>query len=149
MNARARLFLNGLPGLTAVAVGSAGLLLSGCMSNPLAETAVDPRSPIAAEVTKAARLNTDYPSFSEIPAAPTDVRPLRAYGQAARDVKLAGAQLEQATAPGTWSLQNSDTFAAQARAAAGPEISPPVAGETEAFAASQRRRATPPPPPKR
>ncbi|RAK61219.1 hypothetical protein DJ021_16115 [Phenylobacterium hankyongense] len=129
-------------------VGAAAFT-SGCIGNPLAEAKIDPASPVAGEVAKLAHSNSDYPSFSEIPAKPTDLRPARMYGQAARDVDQARVQIEQATAPGTWTLNNTETFAAAARAAAGPDVAPASAADTEAFANTLRKRATPPPPPNR
>lgn len=132
-------------------VGGVAGLICGCVSNPFEDAQVDPRSPVAAEVAKAARANTDFPSFSEIPATPTDVRPTRMFGQAARDIELARAQLERETAPGTWTLREGDTetFAARARREVGPELPPVDQRGTDAYAAELRRRATPPPPPKR
>ncbi|MET0272010.1 MAG: hypothetical protein ABW360_03375 [Phenylobacterium sp.] len=124
-------------------------LLSGCVGNPFEEAKVDPASPVAAEVSKLARANKDYPSFSEVPAKPTDIRPLRMYGQQARDIEVARAKLERETAPETWTLSNTEAFAAGARTAAGPEIAPADPRDTEAFANDLRQRATPPPPPKR
>lgn len=152
MNAPVRLFVNARRSGTAarlLACAGAAALLGGCVGNPFKEAKVDPRSPVAAEVAKAARANTDYPSFSEIPAKPNDVRPLRMFGQAAREIELAGALLERETAPETWTLSNTEDFAAGARAAAGPELAPADPRDTEAFASELRDRATPPPPPKR
>lgn len=124
-------------------------LLSGCIGNPLAEAKVDPASPVAAEVTKLAHANTDYPNFNEIPAAPNDVRPLKMFGQAAGDLDAEAAKLVAATAPETWALKaDTDAFAAQARREVGPEL-PPANRNTEAYAEELRKRATPPPPPKR
>ncbi len=152
MNASVRLFVNARRnGMAArlLACAGAAALLCGCVGNPFKDAKVDPRSPVAAEVAKAARANKDYPSFSEIPAKPTDVRPLRMFGQAAEEVELARARLERETAPETWTLSNTEGFAASARTAAGPELPPADPRDTEAFADELRNRATPPPPPKR
>lgn len=152
MSAPARLFRNACQSATAArllaGLAAAGLL-SGCVANPIKESAIDPTSPVAGEVAKVARHNTDFPSFSEIPAKPNDVRPLKMFGQAAADVELAAAELERNTAPETWSLQETDAFADRARRDAGPEIAPADPRDTEAFADELRKRATPPPPPKR
>lgn len=149
MNASVRLFLNVRRSATAAGLTGAALLLSACVGDPLAEARVDPASPIAAEVARTARMNRDYPSFSEIPPKPNDVRPLRLYGAAAREVELARAQLERETAPETWTLNNTEAFSRTAQAEAGPDAAPQGPAETDAFAEILRKRATPPPPPKR
>lgn len=152
MNLPDRTFVNAGRSFTAArilgALGAAALV-SGCMGNPFQDAQVDPRSPVAAEVAKAARANADYPSFAEIPAVPTDVRPLAMWGRDARAAQQARAELERATAPETWSLSNTEGFAATARRQAGPEIQPASPANTDAYANELRRRATPPPPPKR
>jgi hypothetical protein len=152
MNASARLFLNA-PRRAMVArmlacVGL-GASLSGCIGNPLNTAKVDPASPVAADVERLARANRDYPTFSEIPQVPNDVRPIRMFGQAARQTTGVRDQLERETAPGTWTLQSTDTFANSARAAAGPELPATAGADTDAFAEDLRRRATPPPSPVR
>lgn len=152
MSAPVRLFMNAYQSATAARVLAclgAAALLSGCVGNPFKAAAVDPASPVAAEVAKAARHNTDFPSFAEIPAKPNDVRPLEMFGQAAAEVELARAQLEADTAPGTWTLNDTEGFANRARTDAGPDVAPGDPRDTEAFAEDLRRRATPPPPPKR
>jgi hypothetical protein len=120
-------------------------LLSGCLSDPIANTRVDPASPIAGEVAKLSTQDKDYPSFYEIPPKPTDVRPPRIYGDRARAIVLAGDQLAAATAPDTWTLSNTADFQAGVRSAAGPDL-PPANADTEAFVREARKRATPPPP---
>ncbi len=152
MNAPTRLFLNApRRARTARAAACVGLgaLLSGCIGNPFDTAKVDPTSPVAGDVERMARANKDYPSFSEIPQFPPDVRPLRLYGQAVRQATQVRDQLERETAPGTWALQNTGAFADSARAAAGPDLSAAPAPDTAAFAEDLRRRATPPPPPVR
>lgn len=122
------------------------ILLSGCMGGPF-NAQVDPRSPVAGEVGRAARENTTYPTFADIPPKPIETRPLKEFGQAARELEAARLKLEAATAPSTWTLEDTEAFAERARAAAGPELEPATAPNTEAFADELRRRATPPPPP--
>ncbi|TAJ73158.1 MAG: hypothetical protein EPO51_05820 [Phenylobacterium sp.] len=129
--------------MLAVAVGS--VLLSGCVGNPFADSKIDPASPVAADVARLTRQDGKFPTFASIPKAPTDIRPLAQYGRDARSVLAEGAALEQATAPGTWTLQGTDDFAEKARRDAGPQIEPPKPGDAEAFARSLRERATPPP----
>ena len=149
MNALDRKFMNAAKSSKAaryLGVASAAALLSACVGDPIASAKVDPSSPIAAEVAKISSSDKDYPRFSEIPPAPKDLRPPRIYGQRANELVNQGAQLEAATAPNTWTLGNTAGFAAGARRAAGPELAPPAAADTEAFAAAIRKRATPPPP---
>lgn len=126
-------------------------MVSGCaVSNPFATAAVDPASPIAAQVAAKARAGRTYPTFADIPSAPTDVRALPAFGRAANALEVAGADVIRETAPGTWTLTGTEAFAGRARDMAGPEITgaESTTAATEAFAKAQRARATPPPPPR-
>jgi hypothetical protein len=153
MNARNGHFVNRLTVLGARLAGSAAVcaLLSGCLGNPFADAQVDPRSPIAKEVATTVKPDAPYPTFAGIPARPKDVRPVRQYGVAAKQVDKAADELAQQTSDDKFTLQNTETFAAEAQAAAGPDAQPTQAEQaaaTEAFAASQRKRATPPPPAK-
>lgn len=132
--------------MTLGAACGAGVLLGGCMTNPFVEAQVDPASPVAAEVARVARTSRDFPSFRNIPATPADLRPVGLYGREAEQVKLAGAALIRETEPETWTLQESESFAARAREAAGPELPPAAPQDSEAFARALRERATPPPP---
>jgi hypothetical protein len=150
MNPPARKNIHVRQSATAAAILGAGGLMAACVGNPLAEAQVNPASPVAAEVAKAAHANPDFPSFNEIPPVPNDVRPLRLYGQEANDLKLAAAELERATAPGTWALTgDTEAFAARARTEVGPDLPAANPADTEAYANELRKRATPPPPPKR
>ncbi|MEW5684266.1 MAG: hypothetical protein AB1942_05060 [Pseudomonadota bacterium] len=121
-------------------------LLTGCVGNPFKDAKVDPASPIAEDVARITRQPTKFPTFASIPKPPTDVRPLAQYGRDARSVMAAGENLNNATAPGTWTLEGTDDFASKARRDAGPQIEPPKPGDAEAFARALRERATPPPP---
>ncbi|MBW8814587.1 MAG: hypothetical protein JF588_14285 [Caulobacterales bacterium] len=123
-----------------------GALLGGCIGNPFKGAQVDPSSPVAADVARLQRQPTKFPSFASIPNAPTDIRPLAQYGRQAKAVTAAGEAVQTATAEGTWTLQNTEAFAAAARRAAGPQVEPPTPGDAEAFAKELRQRATPPPP---
>ena len=126
-----------------------GALLGGCMGNPFEDASVDPRSPIAKDVPKLVKADAPYPTFAAVPPVPKDVRPHRQYGVAAAQVTKAAADLERATADDTWTLkQDTTAYAAQARAAAGPDLPATSSADTEAFAAALRKRATPPPPAK-
>lgn len=125
----------------------AAAMLGACVSNPMANAPVDPASPVAKEVTAIANTERAYPRFSQIPKKPTDERPVRAWASATAEVQGVGKELARQTAPETWSLQNTESFAAQAQAAVGDEpVSERAGGDTETFAREQRERATPPPP---
>jgi hypothetical protein len=152
MHIRSSLFVNVPRGHSAaklLAVAAACGLTSACVGNPFKDARVDPRSPIAAEVATNVRPNAAYPTFRSIPPIPKDVRPHRQYGVQAGQTEKQAADLKAATADNTWTLNNSETFAAQARADAGPELPPGQTADTEAFAKGQKARATPPPPPPR
>ncbi len=152
MNARASLFVKTRQSHTVaklMACVGACALLGGCVGNPFEDASVDPRSPIAKEVPKLVRPDAAYPTFAAVPPVPKDVRPHRQYGVAAAQVDKAAADLERATADDTWTLKaDTATYAAQARAEAGPDLPAASAADTEAFAAALRKRATPPPPAK-
>jgi hypothetical protein len=151
MYARAHLFsIRGIRRAIGLMAGvGACALISGCVGNPFENAQVDPTSPVAAEVARVANTNRPYPTFASIPSAPKDVRAPRQYGRAASEIEAARNELEQNTAPETWSLKDTEAFAEDARKVAGSEA-PPRASSAESadFAARQRKRATPPPPPK-
>jgi hypothetical protein len=152
MHTRSSLFVNVRrthPALRLMAGVGACAVLSGCVGNPFEDAKVDPRSPIAAEVAKSVHAEAAYPTFKSIPPVPKDVRPHRQYGQQAAQVEKEGKTLGAETSDSTWTLNNSEAFAARARADAGPELPPVEPGDTEAFARDQKARATPPPPPPR
>lgn len=146
MNAPRPPFRNARNAAKLLAVGAAGLVLTGCIGNPLVDAKVDPASPVAADVARLTRTNRDYPRFSEIPAPPTDLRPVGLYGREAEAVKAAGARLIAETAPETWTLGDTQAFADRARRDAGPELEPATDRDSDAFARELRERATPPPP---
>jgi hypothetical protein len=153
MNARCGRFVNrkATLGVRILASAAACVLSAGCIVNPFADAQVDPRSPIAKEVATAVKPDAPYPTFMTIPARPKDLRPLRQFGVATAQIDKAAADLIAQTGDDKFSLQHTDTFAAEAQAAAGPEAPPAAASQaadTEAFAAALRKRATPPPPAK-
>ena len=155
MKAPARLFANIPPADLVVrlaACAAVGVLTSGCASYGLSDTRIDPASPVAGDVNRIVKTNATFPKFSQIPAVPKDVRPAKTFGLAAAETVSVRDRIIAATEPNTWTLQGGDAttaFAGQARAAAGPELTPVDPAVTEAFAKELRRRATPPPPPKR
>ena len=146
MNASRPLFPIVADRFSALAVISGCVLLSACVGNPFKDAAIDPASPVAADVARLTRDNAAFPTFAGFPTAPKDVRPLAAFGRDAEAIMRSGAALERATAPETWTLQATDAFVEQARRDAGPQIEPPKPGDADAFARELRERATPPPP---
>jgi hypothetical protein len=120
--------------------------VSGC-ANPFAEARIDPNSPVAPEVAQIVHSHRTNPTFASIPPIPKDMRRPQQYGAQARVIEQARGDLEAKTAPETWSLGDTEGFAARAQSEAGPEAAPKSTGDTAAFANTQRKRATPPPPP--
>jgi hypothetical protein len=131
-----------------LAGGGACALLSACVGNPFRAAEVNPNSPIAPEAARLANANRPYPTFASIPPMPKDVRPAPQYGREAHAILQSRADLEAQTAPETWSVTDTESFAAQAKREAGQEAAPTSSGDSAAFANTQRKRATPPPPPK-
>jgi hypothetical protein len=149
MNVRSSLFVNVHRTRRAarllVGVGACAVLC-GCMGNPFKDAKVDPRSPIAEEVAKSVRRDAPYPTFASIPPVPKDIRPHKQYGQAAAQIEKTRDELALATADNTWTLSNTEIFAAEVKSGAGPDVAAAQQSDTDAFARDQRKRATPPPP---
>jgi hypothetical protein len=123
-----------------------GALLTGCVGDPVKSARLNPSSPIAADAVRIVQANRRWPKFGDIPPAPTDVRPAKAFGAAAAETRQAAARLEQETAPGTWSLTATErTDAGLGRLSDEEEIR---SRDSEGFVRSGRERATPPPPPR-
>jgi hypothetical protein len=133
---------------TTVRFGAAAALCAltaACLGDPFSGTQIDASSPVAGEVARITRARTAYPSFRDIPAVSTDIRPLALYGRSAHELEVARAQVEADTAPGTWSLSDTESFAERARRQAGPELPAANPSQSEAEAQALRERATPPP----
>ncbi|WP_426012267.1 hypothetical protein [Caulobacter sp. DWR2-3-1b2] len=128
----------------------AALGLAACAS-PFTPPPADPSSPVAAAANAAAKGSghAKKPSFSDIPAIPTDVRTPVQFKKAVGAEKAAADQLKRDTAPSTWTLSETDAYATKARSVAKVPASdiPTDAdrAETEAFAKAARARATAPP----
>jgi hypothetical protein len=129
-----------------------GLLtgLAACAS-PFTPPPADPSSPLAAAANAAAKdsKHASKPTFAEIPPIPTDVRTPVQFKKAVGAEKLAAEKLKRDTAPGTWTLSGTETYASKARNFA--KVPAPAAptdadrAATEAFAKAARDRATAPP----
>ncbi|CAN5542510.1 hypothetical protein BH10PSE4_BH10PSE4_32750 [soil metagenome] len=132
------------------ALMGAFLGLCACAS-PFTPPPADPASPVAAAANAAAKesRHARKPTFAEIPAIPTDVRTPVQFKKAVGAEKTAADQLKRDTAPSTWTLSETDAYAAKARSVAKvpPSDIPTDADRaaTEAFAKAARARATAPP----
>lgn len=135
----------------ALAAGAAGLL-SACVSAPDLEAGsrIAPDSPLTAAIAKAQADPSPFPKFTDIPNAPTDLRPKADWARDAAALSNSAAALAQATAaspempdPGAWARQVMAESGLDAAKVPGPE----TAAEIEAYARELRERATPPPPP--
>lgn len=118
-------------------------------ATPFSTAKVDPSSPIAARATAAAKAKGERRKFSDIPAIPTDLPTADQVRAAVVQQQRAGDALTTATAPGTWELKDSETYAAKARRdAKPPAFEAPTDADraaTEAFARDARGRASAPP----
>ena len=130
-----------------VLIGLVTLTTSACVS-PFATAPVDPSSPIADATRAAARQKGRRPTFSDIPAMPTDVRAAAGFKAAVDAQQAAGAQVRRDAAPETFTLTGTEAYAARARSAArAPDFGAPTdadRAETEAFAQAARSRASAP-----
>jgi hypothetical protein len=133
----------------------AALATSGCAMgtavNPFTGGAINPDSSVAAEVAAASRAPGPYPRFSQVPAVPTDVRPVPAWRNAVIGEWADKRQTEHEAAALAFTLGETESWAETRRAKIpSNELSGPAAdaaGQSEAWAAAERARATPPPPP--
>jgi hypothetical protein len=87
-----------------------------------------------------------YPTFCSIPLTPAGVRAAPAFKSAVVDTRVAGARVVARTAPSTFTLDETDQFAAAARAEAAPPppMTTPDEAATEDFATKGRERVKPP-----
>ena len=119
---------------------------------PYADAEVDPNSTAAAAIQAQAAQPGAFPTFAGIPEMPNDLRTEEGWRMAVTEVEGDGVALLNATAPSTWSLNDTEGFAARMQALIdfdpGDVPSAGQAAETEAWAARMRARATPPPRPR-
>lgn len=111
--------------------------------------ATDPASPVYKDVMYATQHPGAYPRFSDIPPAPTDVRPVTAWAVAVADIRHDKARLDDGITAMPPAATDTEAFAANARSQINvPGAEPPApaaADESQAYADSLRKRATPPP----
>ncbi len=123
----------------------------GACASPFSPPPADPSSPIAAEANAAAKQSkhASLPRFVDIPQLPTDVRTPVQFKKAVGAEKIAADKLKRDTAPETWTLSDTESYASKARntAKVPPSDIPTDADRaaTEAFAKASRDRATAPP----
>lgn len=137
---------------SAAAVAGA-LSLSGCAlpfpDPPVTSRSVDPTSPVANRILREdnAEVARSYPTFRDIPAVPTDIRPQAAWNAAVAEVQAGRTELEQWRAANPPELTNTEAFAARQRAAVGLDPSTlsraPTPEESAEFARRQRETAAP------
>ena len=121
---------------------------SACAS-PFKTAPVDPSSPVAAAVATAAKTKGARLKLSEIPAIPSDIPSADQIRVAVAQQQAVGDALARATAPSTWELKETESYAAKARR----DVTPPAfeaptdtdRANTEAFARAARGRASAPP----
>jgi hypothetical protein len=129
----------------------AGLTACASSISPFTPPPADPSSPVAAAANAAAKDSKDAvaPRFIDIPAIPTDVRTPVQFKKAVGAEKIAADKLKRDTAPGTWTLSDTEGYASKARRVA--KVPAPAAptdadrAATDAFAKAARERATAPP----
>ena len=121
---------------------------SAC-ANPFKTAPVDPSSPVAAAAASAAKTKGARLKLSEIPVIPSDIPSADQIRSAVAQQQAAGDALERATAPSTWELKDSESYAAKARREVTPSaFEAPTdtdRANTEAFARAARGRASAPP----
>jgi hypothetical protein len=138
--------------LPLAAAASAAAGLGGCdtlaKNNYFLPGGIDQRSAVAGQVAAAEHEQGAFPKFADIPAQPTDVRPLAAWRQTVGDVVAQKVATDTEIREHPWTLDGTEEFAATARAQIPPaEAAPPTdaTAEAEAFAASVGARAKTPP----
>lgn len=137
-------------------LAGAAMMLTACQAvaelEPGADAQIDPNSPAAEIVARAAAEPGEWPTFADIPEIPADVRNSEAWRAAVQDQEAEGLYTARNAADDTWSLSGSEAFAAEQRAkVAEVNVHAPTAAEiaeSEAYARALRARATPPPSPR-
>jgi hypothetical protein len=129
---------------------AAALAGSTVLSAPcaLASAVAGPSAPLPDDVAGQTKKAATFPTFCQIPSRPTNVRTGKAYKEAVVAIRLEGVRLVAQTAPGTFSLNDTDRFASAARSEAvpPPPMTPSDDQQTEAFIDRARALARPPGP---
>ncbi len=137
-------------------LAGAALCLCACVAidelEPGAGAAIDPTSSAGSAVAAAIADPGPWPTFAGIPELPADLRTAEAWREAVAEQEADGLFTARSAAPDTWSLNDTDAFAAGLRArVAEIDVHAPTdaeMAESEAFARALRARATPPPLPR-
>ncbi|HZC16116.1 MAG TPA: hypothetical protein VE309_05095 [Caulobacteraceae bacterium] len=131
----------------------AGASLGGCdtlaKNNYFLPGGIDQQSAVAAQVKAAQKAPGPYPTFSQIPAIPKDVRPVSAWRATVTQTLAEKHQVDAANAAYPYSLHDTQAFADAQHAqipAAEAAPSSDTSSASDAYAASVRARATKPPP---
>ncbi len=133
--------------MTLVPAIIAGSVVVGA-SAARAVTAPSPSASLPQDIAGKPEGSGDHPTFCKIPVLPSNVRSGKAFKEAVVGLRMTGVRLVAQTAPATFSLENTDAFAASARAEAAPPppIAPPDGQPTDAFINQARTMARPPGP---
>jgi hypothetical protein len=140
------------PLICAGAASMAVACVSAPKPGPVSTRAVQANPEVVADLAAAVHSPGPYPTFRQIPAMPTDVRPVTAWRTAVITEWSVKRRTEREAAAIPFVLADTEAWAARERAKIpASENEPPAAdaaAQIEAFAAAERERATPPPPPK-
>ena len=125
------------------------LLQGGCIAVLAGAGLANAAEPSCA-IAPASAIALQFPKLCSIPARPDDKLGAVGYHALVVGTRQSGAALVQATAPQSFSLSNTEAFAAEARAEATPPapLTTSSAQDTETFASEARERATPSPRPR-
>jgi hypothetical protein len=127
--------------------GSISLMIGMALSvAPMAGTAspAPGRPALPSDIVDRSTQKSEFPTFCRIPLAPTDMRTPTSFKASVVAVRLAGAAVVSATAPGSFGLNDTETFAenAKTRATPPPPEQPVAELDTDAFVRDALKRAT-------
>ena len=141
-----------LPALGAAAFALVAVSLGGCS---VARTALGPpqydkSSPAAPAIAAASVAGLPYPTFTQVPSQPDDVRPIAAWNRNILDMVAARRQLDAFQVAFPQTFYGAEAFAQQAKIDVEPPPAPTgaqtPAGAAAALAKDAKERATPPSP---
>lgn len=141
MNGAKRIFDQTIRGAAGVAVLA---MLAGCAMPKVSSAS----SPLAQEAARVAAEPGKYPNVADIPKAPTDVRGAGEWRAAVQNSEAAGRRVTAETGPETFTLKETESYAASGRRAATPPPAITTPADTATFVRAARERATPPPTPR-